>query len=43
MDIEGLSGILLTIDNWLWQGYVLAPETLKGRNGIDGINDFVMW
>ena len=39
MDIEGLKGILLTIDNWLWAGYVLTPETLKGSKGLDGIKD----
>ena len=39
MDIEGLKGILLTIDNWLWAGYVLTPETLKGSKELDGIKD----
>ena len=34
-DLEGLSGILLTIDNRLWQGYVLNPKTLKGSNASD--------
>ena len=33
--LEGLSGTLLTIDNRLWQGYVLNPKTLKGSNASD--------
>ena len=40
VDLEGLNGIVLTIDNWLWTGYVLTYKTLKGSNGLIGINDF---
>ena len=39
LDIKGLKGILLTIDNWLWTGYVLTRKSLKGSNDPDSIND----
>ena len=38
MDIEGLKGILLTIDNWFWIGYALTPKPLKGRNGQEMVS-----
>ena len=41
VDLEGLNGIVLTIDNCLWTGYVLTSESLKGSNGLIGINDFI--